>query len=378
MFWGSPWPVAGARASGSFRVVGMLVAGMLLTGCGSEEAPPTATGDAAPATPVSVASESPTAAAAPAPERSAAELLEAANAALAADRLFLPAGDSALELFVAAKQAARDEVADPNAKERRNRRLMDSVGDGGVANQALVAINDLFPYGRVFVDQAIRNGELEDAGRVLGLLEQLRPESASLSSLRQQLQRSSARAERLAAAAPSVAAPAAPSTPPAAPLAARPAAQTPASSASAGAPVAAAPLAQPAAPEARPAPPAVPAAAAPEQPIAAVAEPPQAPAAPAAPAAQPEPAAPAVAAPRLLSSSAPRYPTRALRAKIEGWVSLRLRVEADGRVDEVEVIASEPEGIFDREAVSAAKRWRFEASGQSHAVDRRVDFRLEG
>lgn len=348
------------------------LASMLLGGCGGGATEDTDQRAAAPAAPALQAE--PEAAASAPPSRSAAELLEAANAALAADRLFQPAGDSALELFVAAKQAAREEVADPEGKERRNRKLMDSVADGGVANQALVAINDLFPYGRVFVDQAIRNGELEDAARVLGLLEQLRPESASLSTLRQQLERSTARAERVAAA-PQAPAPEPPSAAPA-----RPAPPTPtvaASPAPIAQPAAASPPVAAAPPAERPVTPAPPAAAAASEPALARQE--DVPATPdPAPAAPAEPAAPVVAAPKLLSSSAPRYPTRALRAKIEGWVALRMRVEPDGRVDDVEVIASEPEGIFDREAVSAAKRWRFEASGQSHSVERRVDFSLDG
>ena len=55
----------------------------------------------------------------------------------------------------------------------------------------------------------------------------------------------------------------------------------------------------------------------------------------------------------------PRYPPRARRAGIEGWVTVQFTIERDGRVVEPEVLESRPAGVFDRQVLSAIQRWRF-------------------
>lgn len=54
------------------------------------------------------------------------------------------------------------------------------------------------------------------------------------------------------------------------------------------------------------------------------------------------------------------YPSRALARRIEGRVTARLSITPEGTVSDVDVINSEPPGIFDREAVRALYRYRFE------------------
>ena len=89
--------------------------------------------------------------------------------------------------------------------------------------------------------------------------------------------------------------------------------------------------------------------------------------APAAPAAAPTPApAPAAAPPpgtaeevTPLVDVPPNYPRRALSAGIEGEVTLRFTITPDGKVENLRVTASEPPGVFEREARRAASRWRF-------------------
>ncbi|MHC4201606.1 MAG: energy transducer TonB [Planctomycetota bacterium] len=78
----------------------------------------------------------------------------------------------------------------------------------------------------------------------------------------------------------------------------------------------------------------------------------------------------------------PLYPMRARERGIEGIVRLRFVVGADGSVRDVEVVSSEPEGVFDRAAKAAAARWRFAPAvkdGQPVAARVRtaVRFRLE-
>lgn len=89
-------------------------------------------------------------------------------------------------------------------------------------------------------------------------------------------------------------------------------------------------------------------------------------AAPAAAPSAPAPVAPAhAAAPGSaeelvpLMEVRPEYPTRAAAAGIEGTVTLRFTVDAEGRVEDIEVIASEPPGVFDRAARRAISRSRF-------------------
>jgi len=55
----------------------------------------------------------------------------------------------------------------------------------------------------------------------------------------------------------------------------------------------------------------------------------------------------------------PRYPAQALSRKIEGWVMVRFNITKEGTVDSVEVVDSNPKGVFEREAVRAAWRYKF-------------------
>jgi protein TonB len=55
----------------------------------------------------------------------------------------------------------------------------------------------------------------------------------------------------------------------------------------------------------------------------------------------------------------PRYPSRAARRGIEGWVKLEFTITEDGTVDDVKVVEAEPSRIFDRAAKRAVRKWRF-------------------
>lgn len=78
----------------------------------------------------------------------------------------------------------------------------------------------------------------------------------------------------------------------------------------------------------------------------------------------PAPATPAPAAAsaqlRPLSTPAPRYPADALRAGTSGEVMVEFTVGVDGSVSNARVVRADPPRTFDREALAAVRRWRFE------------------
>ncbi len=263
-------------------------------------------------------------------------LIDAANAALAADRMFAPPGDNALELLLRVTEARPDDAR---------------------ARQGLV---DILPFVLIGLEQRLAAGDVAETERLLALFRRADPSHPALRRLGEQLEAERARRElaeaaridaderRAALAAESVAAsPVAADAPAeAAPRSVQPPTRSPASPA-----LAASEPAKPAAPGP----------------------------APAVPAHQPTPPTPATAAlPPVLAQVAARYPPQAQRRRIEGLVEVEFTVRADGSVADARILRSEPAGVFDREALGAIQRWRFEATGRE-VVGRRVfDFRLGG
>ena len=81
-----------------------------------------------------------------------------------------------------------------------------------------------------------------------------------------------------------------------------------------------------------------------------------------------------------VSTVRPKYPWRARANGVEGFVELAFEVDPDGNVGEVEVLGSIPEGIFDRAASSALRKWKFLPLPDGEATRRMVktfDFSLE-
>jgi protein TonB len=63
--------------------------------------------------------------------------------------------------------------------------------------------------------------------------------------------------------------------------------------------------------------------------------------------------------PRALHEVQPNYPAEPDRLRISGKVRLQLKIEADGRVSDIEVVSADPPGVFDEEAVKAFRTARF-------------------
>jgi len=85
-------------------------------------------------------------------------------------------------------------------------------------------------------------------------------------------------------------------------------------------------------------------------------------------------AAPASTALRPLSTPAPRYPPDALRSGQSGEVQVEFTVNPDGSVANARVVRADPPRVFDREAVAAVRRWRFEPMGEAVTTRRTIGF----
>ena len=65
-------------------------------------------------------------------------------------------------------------------------------------------------------------------------------------------------------------------------------------------------------------------------------------------------------APRVRFKTVMEYPARAKAKEIEGFVTLSLMINTEGKVDTAKIIESEPAGIFDKTVLRTIKKWVFE------------------
>lgn len=268
-----------------------------------------------------------------------------ASQAIAEQRVHAPAGDNAVEYYLALREKSPQDAA---------------------VSTALVEFQ---PYVLIAAEQALSRSQSDEAERLLALLARIDAQAPALPRLRESVaqlrtslsaQEDADREAALAKAAvekqraeiatesASVARLAKLSAAAAVPEAARPAPAAP--------PVVRETTTTP---RAEPTPPAAVAASAPPAP---------------APAASPRPVARAL--PRLLQDEAPRYPLAAKNRKLEGQVEVAFTILPDGRVANARVVSAEPAGVFDRAALTAASRWRFESTGATATTSRMLTFRL--
>lgn len=297
------------------------------------------------------------------------QLRSAASAALREQRLYSPAADNAMEYYL----ALRDKQ--PN--------------DAAVAS----ALTDLMPYILIATEQSITRDDFAEAQRLYGLMEKADAQAPALPRLKQgitdaqaalarrtadaetqsaeEIERQAAlekqraveqeRAQQQAAAQLQQQASAqGTEPPPAAPPAAAPvqaAATDAAADAAAQQRAADAQAAERRAAEQRQA-----------QQAAAT----EAAAPPAAAAAAP-PAAVATAL-RAVSTPAPDYPPAALRAGDSGEVVVEFTVNPDGSVGNPRVVRSSPPRVFDRAALNAVRRWRYQPVATATTTRRTIGF----
>jgi protein TonB len=267
-----------------------------------------------------------------------AGLRQAVREATSAQRVYAPAGDNAIEYYLALRELRPT--------------------DSAVAT----ALMELLPYAVIGSEQAVGREDFTEARRLLGLIERADASAPALSRLRESIAAAEANAARRLIAEAEAAklreqqaaeqaaaervrqlaeqsareAPAPVATAPA-PVA-RPVAPTPSSTAAAAAPGAAANGIGTEVPPTRA-------------------------------------AAPAVLEPKLVSAPPPRYPLTAMRRKLEGQVTLEFTVQPDGSVSSPRVISATPEGVFDEAAIVAVSRWRFEPLPRAVTTRRQLQFK---
>ena len=329
----------GARPA-LFRAAVVVVLSCAFAGCGKD---PAATADSG-STPGAQQAAQP-AVAEKVNAMSADQLRDSAGQALRQQRLYAPAGDNAMEYYLALRDKQPDDPAVSSA------------------------LTDLLPYALIATEQSISREDFDEAQRLYALMAKTDARAPALPRLKQAIADGQAAAAKKAqeqqlAAAETVKRQAelekqriADQQKAQKDAAEKFAAQQEADRQAASAREAAAPSAAPAPPRAT--------------------TPATTQAAPA-----PAPSAAAPAAPvrtvsnelRPISTPAPQYPREAARRGRSGSVEVEFTVGTDGSVTSSRVVNASPPRIFDREALQAINRWRFEPIGMPVTSRRTFNF----
>ncbi|WP_372017162.1 energy transducer TonB [Pseudoxanthomonas sp. 10H] len=316
------------------RLCACLLLAATLGACSKQEEAAPAAATPAASTPAQAPAAAPPAPAVAATVQAmgADQLREAASQALRENRMYAPAGDNAMEYYL----ALRDKLPD----------------DASVSS----ALTDLMPYTVIAAEQAVSREQFEEAQRLVALIEKADKSAPALPRIKQSIATSqqavAQRSEAEAAKAKSDAE-------------ARAQAQQQQAQQQAAEAEAARRLAQQQ--EAA------------RQAAAREAEQREAAARQAAAQPQAAPAAAPVTPPaqrslRPIAMPAPRYPPDALRAGTSGEVLVEFTVGTDGSVTEARVLRANPARTFDREALNAVRRWRFEPVDAPVTTRRTVAF----
>ena len=317
-----------------------LALGLTLAACSKDEPATSAPSAAAPAQPAGptaeelAAQQAAEAAKAALANLSVDELRSRGSQALREQRLYAPAGDSAMEYYL----ALREKSEKPDAS----------------AESALI---DLMPYAIIAAEQAIGREDFAEAERLRALIAKTDAQAPALPRITDAIAKGQAgAADRVAqeaareeqrirdaeaaaqrAAAEAAAAAAAPATP------------TPAPAQPAPAPVTPPPVA---------------------------AQPPPPPAAqPAAPVAATPAPAPRRSTPVGVRTPQPSYPREAARSGVTGEVTVEISIAANGTVTDVRVIRAQPRGQFDRAVLTTVRGWQFEPMDAPATMTRTFTFR---
>jgi len=321
----------------------LVAMGVALAACGKSEAP-TAAGTASTATAAAAAKPVPAVSEAVA-AMSADQLRESASAALREQRLYAPAGNNAMEYYLALRDKA--------------------PSDPAVAS----ALTDLMPYALIATEQSIQREDFVEAQRLYALMEKTDNAAPALPRLKQTIAQSQ---QAVAARAEQDKLKSEEDLKKQAELQKQRAEQQQAAQQQAAQQLAAQQAAQAEADKKAAADREAAAAREAQQKAAAAAAPAQAPAQTA--------AAPSGGAGglRAVSTPAPRYPAEAARRQQSGEVRVEITVGTDGSVTNARVVDANPPRVFDREAIAAVKRWKFAPVDAPVTTTRTINFRPGG
>lgn len=262
------------------------------------------------------------------------ELRKRASTAFREQRLYAPAGDNAMEYYLALRK--KNDKPDPNSES---------------------ALMDLMPYTVIAAEQAIGRYDFVEAERLRALMERADPQAPALPRIAEAITTGKANAAqrivddakrsedevRLAELAKQKALDDAAKAAAAARAAPTVATPTPAET-------------RPAPVETRPAP---------------VVTAPVQPSAPATTPARPAAASSALVA---ISTPQPAYPPEALRSETKGSVEVEFVVNRDGSVADVRVVKQNPRGVFDRGVLATVRKWQFQPIDEPRTVRRSFNF----
>ncbi len=257
------------------------------------------------------------------------ELRKRGSQALREQRLYAPAGDSAMEYYL----ALRGKTDKPDAS-------------------AESALMDLMPYAIIAAEQAIGREDFAEAERLTALIEKTDAQAPALPRIKDSIAKGQAgAADRVAQET----------------VREEQRVRDAEAAAQRAVTEAAAAAAAPVIPVPEPVTPVTPA----SEPVAEAAPP---------PAAEPPPV---VAATPVARSSTPvgvrtpqpPYPRDAVRAGITGDVTVEISIAANGSVTDVRVVRSNPRGEFDRGVVSTVRGWQFEPMDEPATLTRTFTFK---
>ncbi|HEU0305469.1 MAG TPA: energy transducer TonB [Lysobacter sp.] len=330
------------RRPATLQFIAVLAVGLVLAACGKDQPAEQAATTAPPAAPAPTPE---TAVSSKVTALTADQLRESASKAYAENRLYAPAGDNAVEYYL----ALRDKTQ----------------GDAAVAS----ALTDLLPMTVIAIEQSVNRDDFSEANRLAALLEKADAQHPALARLKASIAAQEATAAQRAQALTAeeearrqkaleeqrLADQKKQQEDAARKLAAQQAASDKAAADKAAADRAAADraAAERVAAERR------------------AAEQRSTPAAAAA-------AAPSASDLRPISMPAPKFPPEALRAGQSGSVLVEYTVGTDGTVTAARVVRSNPARVFDREAVNAVRRWRFQPVASPVTTRREISFNPQG
>ncbi|CCO45737.1 TonB2 [Vibrio nigripulchritudo SOn1] len=73
----------------------------------------------------------------------------------------------------------------------------------------------------------------------------------------------------------------------------------------------------------------------------------------------------------------PRYPPRAQKRRMEGYVVLSFTIDEQGRPEDINLVEVHPNKIFVREAMNALKRWKYQPKLEGGKAVKQLDQRVK-